>query len=164
MITATYEPVQTQSTKRSLPFLVAGTAYTIVGGLLAAATAYVTTEKTAWATAYIVLIGGVVQIALGAALANLAPKASESTRWLVFALFNLGNLGVLTGQLTRTVQVTDLATVVLAASLVVALFATRRGTDSASSVHPGWTWAFRVLLVFLAASMVVGVVLAQFSK
>lgn len=150
-----------QTTKRQLPFLIAGAAYTIGGGLLAAATAFSTTEKTAWATAYIVLIGGVVQIALGAALANLAPRATSSTRWGVFVSFNLGNLGVLAGQLGQAVLLTDVATVVLAASLVLALVATWKGPAEGQAVHPGWVWAFRILLVLLAVSMVTGVVLAN---
>lgn len=146
---------------RDLPFLIAGAAYTIGGGLLAAATAYVTTQKTAWATAYIVLIGGVVQIALGAALAHLAPRAAATTDWIILALFNLGNAGVLAGQLGGVVLLTDLGTLSLAVSLALALVATWRGSDAGGPTHPGWLWGFRVLLAFLAVSMVTGVVLAH---
>lgn len=146
---------------RQLPFLIAGIAYTIAGGMLAAATAFTTTEKTAWATAYIVLIGGVVQVALGAALATLAPEADARWKWGIFALFNLGNVGVLAGQLGGAVLLTDVATVLLALSLVGALAATTRGAAGASQAHRKLLLAFRILLVFLAVSMVTGVVLAQ---
>jgi hypothetical protein len=62
-----------------LPFLIAGVACIVGGGLLAAASAYVTTQKTAWATAYVVLVGGVAQAALGAAVTWLRPDANR--RW-----------------------------------------------------------------------------------
>ena len=158
-MSTTSATVPSAAIQRQLPFLIAGIAYTIAGGMLAAATAFTTTEKTAWATAYIVLIGGVVQVALGAALAILAPESDARWKWGIFALFNLGNVGVLVGQLTATVLVTDAATVALAASLAWALVATRQG--SGRPEHRGWLLAFRILLVFLAVSMVTGVVLAQ---
>lgn len=147
--------------RQQLPFLITGAALVIAGGLLAAATAYVTTQKTAWATAYIVLIGGVVQIVLGVALAVLAPRVTSALQWLIFAAFNLGNIGVLAGQLTATVILTDLGILVFAASLALAFIATRRGSGGEASPHPGWQIAFRVLLAFLTLSLLTGLVLAH---
>jgi hypothetical protein len=149
------------------PFLIAGVACIVAGGLLAAATAYVTTQKTAWATAYIVLVGGMAQVALGAAVAWLAPTASRRLAWWAFAGWNLGNAGVLGGQLGGVLLLTDLGTVVLVASLVAVLVAarSRRGAPGRAagspSPHPSVLWAFRGLVVLLAVTMPIGVILAH---
>lgn len=149
------------------PFLVAGIGCIVAGGLLAAATAYVTTQKTAWATAYLVLVGGMAQIALGAAVSWLAPHAPRRLAWWAFAGWNLGNAGVLVGQLAGVLLVTDLGTAVLVAALVVVLVAVgswghagSRGPATAPP-HPRVVWAFRGLVILLAVTMPIGVVLAH---
>jgi hypothetical protein len=149
------------------PFLIAGVACIVAGGLLAAATAYVTTQKTAWATAYIVLVGGMAQVALGAAVAWLAPTASRHLAWWAFAGWNLGNAGVLGGQLGGVLLLTDLGTVILVAALVTVLVAARSrrrapgGASGLPSPHPAVLWAFRGLVVLLAVTMPIGVILAH---
>src|SRR5699024_6833650 len=105
---------------------VAGFACVVAGGLLAAATAYVTTQKTAWATAYLVLVGGVAQAGLGAAVAWLAPRAPRRMAWFSFVGWNLGNAGVLAGQLAAVLALTDIGTGILVVSLVVVLIAVGR--------------------------------------
>ena len=156
-----------------LPFLIAGVVCLVGGGLLAAATAYVTTQKTAWATAYVVLVGGVAQVALGAAVTWLRPDAER--RWGIVALvcWNLGNAGVLAGQLAALVALTDVGSALLVVALALVLAATARraptrgtasyGPDPAhrAAPHPGLLWAFRVLLGILLAGIVVGTVLAH---
>lgn len=184
-----YGPHWLHSPRRSwlLPFLIAGIICVIAGGLLAAATAYVTTQKTAWATAYIVLVGGIAQIGLGAGVAWLAPLAPPRWAWWAFIGWNVGNAGVLTGQLAGVVALTDVGTIILVASLIVVLIAARshRGPIQEpvtvtqarqvspgdqpdfylplSPAHPAVLWAFRALIVLLAVTMPIGVVLAHLS-
>ncbi len=148
---------------RFAPFAVAGLACVVGGGLLAAATAYATTEKSAWATAYLVLVGGVAQGVLGAALAWLGRVRLE---WWVLACWNLGNAGVLGGQLTGTVPLTYLGGTALVAALVLALVATRAAgaspeTGTASRLL---LWSFRGVVVLLAVSIPVGLVLAALPR
>jgi len=142
--------------RRALPFFIAALVYVIAGGLLAAATAYVTTQKTAWATAYIVLVGGVVQAVLGAALGWLAQRARMPLTWAAFVLFNLGNLGVLAGQLAGVLALTFAGGALLVIALILIIIATRRGAPA----HPVLVWAFRVVAVILAVSIPTGLVLA----
>lgn len=143
------------------PFLVAGIICVIAGGLLAAATAYVTTQKTAWATAYIVLVGGVAQIGLGAGVAWLSPAAgSRWARW-AFVGWNLGNIGVLSGQLAGLLVLTDIGTAILVAALVLVLVAARGRQGTEAPAHPAVLFAFRALVLLLAVSMPVGVILAH---
>ncbi len=156
-----------------LPLLLAGLACVIAGGLLAAATAYVSTQKTAWATAYLVLVGGVAQLGLGAAIAWLAPAARRRRAWPAFVGWNLGNAGVLAGQLGGLVVLTDAGSALLVIALVLVLTSTLRsaparpsaehGPDARSIAqrYPLLLWAFRTLLVILAAGIAVGTALAH---
>jgi len=142
--------------RRALPFFVAAAVYVIAGGVLAAATAYVTTQKTAWATAYIVLVGGVAQAVLGAALGWLAQHARTALVWPAFVLFNVGSLGVLAGQLTGVLALTFTGGALLVIALVLIIIATRRGAPA----HPVLLWGFRAVAVILAVSIPTGLVLA----
>lgn len=150
------------------PYLIAGLVCIVAGGLLAAATAYVTTQKTVWATAYIVLVGGVAQVGLGAAVAWLAPSAPRRFAWCAFVGWNIGNAGVLAGQLAAILPLTYIGTAILVASLVVILLSVRTGriagADGAlehAAAHPGVLWSFRGLVLLLAVTMPIGVILAQ---
>lgn len=150
-----------------LPFLIAGAVCIIGGGMLAAATAYVTTEKTAWATAYIVLVGGVAQVVLGAAVAWLTPAAPVRLAWVAWAAWNVGNIGVVAGQIAGLLVLTDLGTAALVVGLAVILLSGHgvgSGLSADAATHrlrPRLLLAFRIVVVLLAVSMVVGVVLAH---
>lgn len=170
-----------------LPFLIAGAVCIIAGGFLAAATAYATTQKTVWATAYIVLVGGAAQVGLGAAVTWLAPLAPHRLGWLAFVGWNIGNIGVLVGQLAGVLVLTYVGTAILMGSLVCVLLAVRGRTATArhiisaddqsvmaagpgsqpagylplSPAHPGALWLLRGLVTLLAVSMPVGIILAH---
>lgn len=147
-----------------LPFLIAGVACVVIGGLLAAATAYVTTQKTAWATAYIVLVGGVAQVGLGGAVAWLRPRAPRRLAWETWTAWNLGNAGVIAGQLAGLIVLTDIGTVILVVALALILIAVsskRYANPDAGDDHRGVLFAFRGLVVLLAVSMPIGIILAH---
>lgn len=156
--------VVSSAVRRALPYVVAAVVYVIVGGMLAAATAYTTTEKTAWATAYIVLVGGVAQAGLGAALGWLAPQAKPQVNWAAFVLWNLGNIGVLAGQLTGVVAETFIGGGLLVIALVLVIIETAEGSRHRRPVHPGWLWAFRVLVAILAVTIPIGLTLAALGR
>ncbi|HET8928875.1 MAG TPA: hypothetical protein VFN24_13730 [Microbacterium sp.] len=149
-------PLPERALHRALPFLVAAAISITAGGVLAAATAYVTTQKTAWATAYIVLVMGVAQAGIGAAMGWLAQRASMRAAWIALVLFNLGSIGVLAGQLTGVIALTFAGGALLVAALVMIVAATRGG----SPAHPVLVWSFRILVVVLAVSIPVGLLLA----
>lgn len=146
--------------RRFIPFAVAALVCIIGGGLLAAASAYATTEKSAWATAYLVLVGGVAQGVLGGALAWFG---RARLTWWVLACWNLGNAGVLLGQLSGMVIVTDLGGAVLVVALLLALAATRTQA-AAGSPPPLLLWSFRGVVVLLAVSIPVGLLLANLPR
>lgn len=151
-----------------VPFGLAGIACVAAGGLLAAGTAYASTRQTAWATAYLVLVGGLAQVALGAAMAHLAPVAGRHQAWATFAGWNLGNAGVLVGQLTGSTTVTDIGGALLVLTLAAMLWSThgaRPGDRASSPGRPSvrrWILlAFRILLALLLISIPVGLILAH---
>lgn len=164
------------------PFLIAGAICVVGGGLLAAVTASITTRQIAWATAYIVLIGGAAQIALGAAVTWLHPRADTRLGWGAFIAWNVGNAGVLVGQLADTIALTYLGSAALIGALALVLGATIRATPrspaadaagvatdgparaGAAAHHPLLLWAFRALLVVLVVSIGVGIGLAQLGR
>lgn len=104
------------------PFAAAGAACIVAGGLVAAATALAPSQLASWTTAYLVLVGGVAQAALGTGQALLAARppgrpgiAAELTAW------NGGNGAVLAGTLLGASWLADVGGVLLAAVLALML-------------------------------------------
>jgi len=141
----------------SLPFAAFGTACVVAGGLVAAAVAMAPSELGSWAAAYLVLVGGVAQVALGAGQALLAPRspgrravAAELAGW------NAGNGAVLAGTLLGATWLADAGGVLLAAVLVLALAAVRGAVR-----QPSWPLhLYRALVALVLVSIPVGLVIA----
>lgn len=137
-------------------FVVIGTAAIVAGGLISALTARTTVYHSAWVVAYLVLIVGVSQVALGLGQWRLAssPLGARSAIGLL-VLFNLGNAGVILGSLTATTIWVDLGSALLIAALIFFGWTVRSG----SRTFVWWLyWAF---VVMLAVSVVVGLVFAH---
>jgi hypothetical protein len=143
------------------PFAVLGSICVVAGGLVAAATAPAPSEHGSWAAAYLVLVAGVAQIALGAGQALLAPRTP--TPRLVAAQFvtwNAGNAAVLAGTLAGIVPLVDAG----GAGLVAALALLVHGVRGAGERGAGGGWAlrgFRLLVAVLLVSIPIGLVLAH---
>jgi hypothetical protein len=139
------------------PFVVIGSVNVMVGGLVAAVTRPLDLELGPWLAAFLVLVGGVAQIALGAGQAWLAgdlpPRrylAGEVVTW------NAGLAATITGSLLAVPVVTSAGGIATAAALVLFL----RGTTVASS-GPRWVaLGYRTVLVIVLVSTPVGLVLA----
>lgn len=136
-------------------FVVLGIAAVIAGGLLAAVAELHPTHHFAWASAYLVLIVGVVQIVFGAGQAALSDRA-PAYRWasLEWLVFNLGNAGVIGGQLTGHFPVVLAGTALVVVAIAMFL-ATTRG-----HVHAGWLLGYRILLGLIFMSSLIGLVLS----
>lgn len=147
----------------AVPFAVLGAGCVVAGGLVSAATAAVPSEHASWAVAYLVLVAGVAQAALGLGQAVLATRLPA--RGLVVtqvAVWNAGNAAVLVGTLTGLTPVVDLG----GALLVVGLLLWAGGVRGARG-RGGARWqvstlaGFRVLLLVLLVSIPTGLVLAR---
>jgi hypothetical protein len=145
-------------------FVACGAAYLTAAALVAAVHATAPVTRGWWLVAFLSLVGGVSQLLLGPGLLALArrsgaPAPGARAAGAELVLWNLGTL---------TVAVADLAPsmvgVVAGSALLVialALFAGALRRIRATARHParGWVGAYALLLVFLAASVVVGVLL-----
>ena len=140
--------------RTSRPFLIIGALGVVGGGLVSAGTAGSPSYHASWAVAYLVLVVGVAQIALGVAQASLTRGtvpgrvvAGEAVSW------NLGNALVLLGTLAGTPALLYVGAVLLVVALLLFAVAIRRGRRG---VLLAATWA---LIVILLISMPVGVVI-----
>ena len=110
-----------------------------------------------WAAAYLVLVGGVAPVALGAGPALLAPRlpgrravAAELAAW------NAGNGAVLAGTLLGAAWHADVG----GAALIVALALALAGVRGAAR-QPAWPlYLYRGLIALLLLSIPVGLVIA----
>jgi hypothetical protein len=142
--------------RAAAPFAAVGAACVIGGGVVAAATAHAPTEHALWAVAYLVLVGGVGQLALGAGQAWLAAAPpSNAVLAVEFAAWNVGNAAVIAGTIADVVWLTDAGGVLLVLALALLL----AGTAGARS---GWLLrGYRVLIAIVLISIPVGLVLAR---
>lgn len=150
--------VQTLTTRRQtvLPFAAIGTLAIIAGGLLAAIVAPEPTEHAVWAVAYLVLVAGVAQIALGAGQ-SLLTERPPSPRLLAVELFtwNVGNAAVIAGTVSDTAAVTDAGGLLLVIALALLLGATR-------GARPGWVRpTYRLVVLIVLISIPIGLILAH---
>src|SRR5664280_1845073 len=92
----------------ALPFAAVGAACIVAGGLVAAVSAPAPFEHASWAAAYLVLVVGAAQAALGVGQALLALRVPSRRNVAVqFTAWNLGNAAVLTGTLAGITTLVD---------------------------------------------------------
>lgn len=157
-------PVDRDRRRACAPFAVPALLGVVAGGMVAAATAAAPSEHGTWSAAYLVLVVGVAQLALGAGQALLAIEPPR--RRLVFlqvGFWNAANASVLAG----TVLGSKAAVYAGGAALVVVLlglaYTTRGGRASRQHEARGGRWllpAYRTLVFVLLLSIPVGLVLA----
>lgn len=114
------------------PFVTLGTGCVVAGGLVAAATAPTPTTHASWAAAYLVLVAGVAQVALGLGQAVLTPQAPSRGRVAArLATWNAGNAAVLGGTLAGVLPLVDLGGALLVIGLALLAPAVRGGAPPA---------------------------------
>jgi len=144
--------------------IAAGYLCIVAGGLVAAVTGPLDLVHGSWAAAYLVLVGGIGQLALGWVPGVLGRPTDGGSAWAVLFAWNLGNAAVLAGTFTgRTIGV-DVGSVLLVLALVLALVALS-GWRSEVLAGDRWRrllgWSYLGLLVLLVVSIPVGIVLAH---
>lgn len=103
------------------PFLAIGSVCTIAGGLVAAVTHPTGFELGSWLAAFLVLVGGVAQIALGVGQAWLSEDAPRPTQVRAeVTTWNLGVTATVVGTLVSAPIITTLGG--LASALALGLF------------------------------------------
>ncbi|MEO9255260.1 MAG: hypothetical protein ABI305_06965 [Tepidiformaceae bacterium] len=143
------------------PFALVGVACVVVGGLVSAIAASSPSENSSWAVAYLVLVAGVAQIALGVGQSRLASTPpSRQVLLAEFLTWNLGNAAVIAGQLLGFQAAVDAGGVLLVISLAL-LF---RGVRGALPAVRGSIWTlyvYRAVLLIILVSIPIGLVIGH---
>jgi hypothetical protein len=129
----------------------------VAGGLVAAVNSAAPFAHGSWLAAYLVLVGGVAQLVLGAGPLLLpAPSRSRRLRRAQLVLWNAGSALVAVGVLT------DARVVVLGGSALVlaSLACSARAAGPVREPGRGRVIAYRGLIAVLAVSVVIGAALA----
>ncbi|APX34830.1 hypothetical protein BH708_11505 [Brachybacterium sp. P6-10-X1] len=132
--------------------------WVITGGLVAAVTSPLGLEHGSWSAAFQVLVGGVLQAALGIAQHELAARR-PSRRVLVAQIltWNLGCLAVIAGTLLTAPLIVDAGGLALVATMVLMIRVVGRGAKG-----PAWAlWTYGGVLVATLVSIPIGLVLAH---
>lgn len=150
----------------------------VLGGLFAAVTGPLELVEGSWLAAYLVLVAGVAQVAMGSAqrvhhAGAPSHAALSGTRSFVQLLaWNGGNVAVVGGTLIGETLLVDLGSLLLIVALVLALLAARSavvdgGADAISRDGVGRRMpevvlcAYRGLLLVLVVSIPIGIVLSH---
>lgn len=138
-------------------FVALGGAAIVFSGLFSAATARSASYHSAWFVAYLVLIVGLAQVALGIGQWWLASKPiAIATVITELLLFNLGNAGVIVGTLLAAPLWVDVGSALFVVAL--ALFGWTVWTPRRRGVA---LWAYWALVIVLLVSVLVGLYFAH---
>ena len=139
----------------TLPFIALGWLAIVAAGLIAAAVARQPAEYLVWMVAYLVLITGAAQVALGKGLAKLPDqKPAAGTVWGSWILLNIGHAGIIAGTLAGLFALVAAATVPYLIAVVWLAAAVRPGT------HKSGLYWYRALIVVLFVSALIGATLS----
>jgi hypothetical protein len=129
----------------------------VAGGLVAAVNSATPFAHGSWLAAYLVLVGGVAQLALSAGpLLFPEPASSRALARAQLALWNAGTAIVAVGVFTAASAVVVAGSVLVLAAL--ACFA--RGAGPAREPGRRRVLAYRLVIAVLGVSVVVGIALA----
>lgn len=134
-----------------------GAALIVAGGLVAAVDSASPFAHGSWLAAYLVLVGGVAQLALGLGPLLLpAPTFSRRLGRAQLALWNGGTAIVAIGVFTGASAIVVVGSVLVLGAL--GCFA--RGAGPAREPGRGRVIAYRLAILVLAVSVVIGIALA----
>lgn len=134
-------------------FAASAAALIVAGGLAAAVNSASPFAHGSWLAAYLVLVGGASQVALG--LAPLALPVAPPSQRLVrsqLVLWNAGALIVPAGVLVGSLAVVAVGS----AALLAALACFVAGAQPTGADRPGRVLAYRALVAVLGTSVLVG--------
>lgn len=158
----------TELTRRPGPswaMILLGYGCIIAGGLVAAVTGPLGWDEGSWAAAYLVLVGGIAQLALGWVPGVLHRcDAGEPGGWIPVVAWNLGNALVLVGTLLGRPLGVDAGSVLLIVALLMALMQLRGWRVAARTQSVGVRvlgWGYLAVLILLVVSIPVGIALAH---
>ncbi|HTM83819.1 MAG TPA: hypothetical protein VL179_02770 [Mycobacterium sp.] len=139
----------------SLLFIV-GSCCVVVGGLVAAVAGPLKLDHGSWLAAYLVLVCGAAQCAIGIAQPQLAALPVRARAyWIGLICWNVGNAAVIAGTLAAVPIVVDIGGVSLLIPLVGTIRVVRTSSRRLLSL------AYRAVIGILIVSIPVGLALAH---
>lgn len=136
-------------------FYYTGVLFVVGGGMVAAVTAPLGVYRGSWLAAYLVLVCGVAQAAIGRAQEGLPRDRVRLAVWgWQYACWNAGNALVILGTMRQWLLPIYLGSALLLGVIVMALWLLRNGLTQL------WGWAYAAMLVVLLVSIPVGLLLA----
>lgn len=151
------------SANAALALVVTGACFVLLGGLVAAVTGPFDFEDGSWLAAYLVLVCGVSQYAMGRirSLQNHGSSSSPSLAWWQFGTWNIGNAAVISGTLQIGTVMVIAGSVLLVFALLVALRDSLRPALPAAGTTTVLAFrTYRILLIILVVSIPVGILLS----
>lgn len=136
--------------------LVLGALAVVLGGLVAAVTGPFGWTKGSWAAAFLVLVVGVAQYAMGWMRADVADDRSG---WVQVVGWNLGGALVVLGTLVATPLLVDLGSLLLVVALALALRADLRPRPAPRP--RAMVVGYRLLLLVMLVSIPIGITLSH---
>lgn len=136
-------------------WLILGSTCVVGGGLVAALTGPLVLSKGSWLAAYLVLVCGVAQYLIG--------RAPVRAGWFALAMWNAGNIAVITGTLLTSPYLVDAGGVLLLVVLIALLreLLRRRTSDAIVSMRAWQRWLMVAVVSALIVSVPIGLVLAH---
>jgi len=146
----------------AIPFAVIAIVSIVLGGAVSAASAPTANYTASWAVAYLVLVAGVAQLALGVAQALLTPEAPSSRMITAeVVIFNLANVAVLLGTLADQTVVVDLGGVLMIVALVLFLVTVRGARTTNRWLLYGFRFVVAVLVVTTPIGLIISAIRGQ---
>lgn len=140
----------------STPFIVLSWLAIVAAGLVGAAIADHPTKYLVWMIAYLVLVVGASQHAIGWGVVRYAAKPPQAkTVWTQWVLLNIGHAGVIAGTLAGLFWLVATATVPYFVAVAWLGLSARPKMPQA-----GLIW-YRVMIVILLVSSIIGSVLSH---
>jgi len=147
--------------RSAIPFAIIAGVSIIAAGFISAITAFSPSYTASWAIAYLILVVGVAQLALGFGQAWLAEEPPSKALLIAeVILFNLANLATLLGTLLAWIALVYIGAVLMIIALALFIWGTR-------IAKPGKIWivyGFRAIVFILIISAGIGLVIASVKK
>lgn len=144
--------------RSTTPFVVIGSISIVLGGAVSAASAPSPSYTASWAVAYVVLVAGMAQLALGLGQARLAVKQPSATMIAAEVItLNVANIAVLVGTIMIWTILTDVGGGLFIIALALFVWAVR-----AAHAHNKWMlYGFRVVIAICIVTTPIGLVIAS---
>ena len=143
-------------------FVVPGMLAVVAGGVLAAVIAPAPTEHATWAAAYLVLVWGVAQVALGVGQWLCAGRLSTALVVAQVIGWNVGCAAVVVGTVSGVPAVADVGAVLLVVALILLARGLTGGPARRRFGVPSWArWSYGLLITVLLVSIPVGLIMLR---